>query len=148
MGYFYKQINKSKNILFVWWSRNKHISNDDLLLSEKLLKEKFPDKNINLLILEHKDIKTFETEYISSNILKIKYDNISYKQNPKWNETMGNEKNNLYVFRKLKLKLTLEQQLKQIIFFTKLLLIKFIFIKTIRHQLRNKIIEEYSHAAL
>lgn len=48
----YHQIQKSQNILTVWWSRNKHQDIDKVKESYKLLSQKFADKDISILLIE------------------------------------------------------------------------------------------------
>lgn len=48
----YHQIQKSQNILIVWWSRNKHQDIDKVKESYKLLSQKFADKDISILLIE------------------------------------------------------------------------------------------------
>ncbi|MGN0017442.1 MAG: DUF1796 family putative cysteine peptidase [Candidatus Gastranaerophilaceae bacterium] len=99
----YGEIEKSNKILFVWWSRDKHLDTniiekayDDLLL-------KFPNKNINILIIEYGSTEK-NVELKNKHILKMQYDNISYKLDPTWSIVMGQEENNMNVFLNIKLK--------------------------------------------
>lgn len=97
----YSQIEKAGSILFVWWSRNKHQSKDAVISCFKQLKTKFNNKNIYLLLIKFSETEEQYT-YEDRHILIVRYDNISYKHNPKWTEVMGNENNNSKIFSEIK----------------------------------------------
>ena len=64
---FYEAIANSKNVLFVWWSRDKIIPQETLLDAQRKLSEKF-GKNIKLLIFEHLENADLMYENVSESI--------------------------------------------------------------------------------
>ncbi len=144
----YTHIETGENILFVWWSRDKHLENDNLINAYEKLSKKFKNKSIYLLIIEYKN--TDEPEYlqINNNVLKVSYDNISFESNPQWNKVLGNEKNNNKIFSQIKRKYTFKQKLNLILIKFILLCVNLIPIKTKRKHLRKEIHRLFSHAKL
>lgn len=103
---FYRGINDSNRILFVWWSRENHTSKDELLEHYARLQDKFQSKDINLLILESMDIKGFEYEEVHQQILRV-----SYKVASDLDIAMGSENPNLCVFSKIKFNFSFKKRL-------------------------------------
>lgn len=68
----------------------------------------------------------------------LQYDNISYKHNPNFNETMGNETNNNAIFSQILRKKKPKDYAKKFLFQIGLFFIKFIPFKKFRHALRAK----------
>lgn len=84
----YSNIAKSNKILFIWLSRDKVLSDDLIIGYSSKLKQKFADRNVEVLILENNPRKTREDFVINDYARKISYnafDNIS--------DTMGNKNN-------------------------------------------------------
>lgn len=48
----YRQIQSAQDILIVWWSRDKHQDIDKVKQSHALLLQKFPSKNISMILIE------------------------------------------------------------------------------------------------
>lgn len=137
---FYNNINKSKDILFVFWGRSDVINNEQLKEYYKKLNNKFQNQNIYLLILENiPNQNDFIEEHISDNIIKIKYDMTSYDLNKPQNACTGNVSLNDKIFKQLKLKKTLLTRLKSIYFY---ICVKFpamfIPIKSVRRNFKEK----------
>ena len=144
----YSHIETSENILFVWWSRDKHLENDNLTNAYEKLSKKFKNKSIYLLIIEYKDTNIPEYLYINNNILKVSLDNTSFKLNPKWNEVLGNETNNNKIFCQIKRKYNVSQYCNIILIKILLIFANLIPIKTQRRHLRKEIHRLFSHAKL
>ena len=137
---FYKHINNSKNILFVFWGRTDFIDNEKLIEYYQLLKNKFKNQNIYLLILENTPQQNeFIYNNISEFVLKIKYDMTSYDLNKPENACAGNVSLNDKIFKMLRIKKSISTNVKNICFY---LLVKFpsifIFKKQIRRNFREK----------
>ena len=137
---FYKHINNSKNILFVFWGRTDFIDNEKLKVYHQQLNNKFQNQNIYLLILENTpNQNNFIYDNISENILKIKYNMTSYDINKPQNACARNVLLNDKIFKQLKLKKSIYTYLRNICFY---LLVKFpsIFIhkKQTRRNFREK----------
>ena len=114
---FYKHIQKSKNILFVFWGRTDFIDNEKLKEYHKLLKNKFQNQNIYLLILENTPKqKEFIYNNISDFVLKIKYDMTSYDLNKPENACAGNVSLNDKIFKQLKVKKSISTYLRNSFF--------------------------------
>ena len=132
----YKEIDSSKNILFVWWSRDKHQDENVIVESYQKLKETFKNKEIHLLLIEPSDNQT--SKYLCDGYVLIEsYDNISYKHNPKWNETMGNEENNIKLFSQIKKVRTLDWYFRIFIFKFVKIFISLIPNRELRHTLKD-----------
>lgn len=132
----YEVIENSKNVLFVWWSRNKHQDENCIINSYEKLKTKFQNKNVYLLIIESSD--SFSIKNLCNNHVIIKrYDNISYKHNFKWNEVMGNEENNTKVFSKIKKVRTINWYIKNLIYKILKALINLFPNKKLRHKFKE-----------
>ena len=144
----YSHIETSENILFVWWSRDKHLENDNLKNAYEKLSKKFKNKSIYLLIIEYKDTNIPEYLYINNNILKVSFDNTSFKLNTKWNEVLGNETNNNKIFCQIKRKYNVSQYCNIILIKILLIFANLIPIKTQRKHLRKEIHRVFSHAKL
>mgnify|MGYP002518438945 CR=1 FL=1 len=137
----YQQIQDSQNILIVWWSRDKHQDIDKVKESYALLSQKFATKNISMLLIESgKESQQFYPLNANGGggLMLLQYDNTSFKHNPNYTETMGNEANNNAVFAKIKRKKKCKDYVKLVIFHTLKLLINLIPLKKARHSLRNK----------
>lgn len=132
----YKTIETSEKILFVWWSRDKHINQESIMNAYERLITKFKNKEIYLLIIEKSNEES--KIYMADNyILLLKYDNTSFKHNPKWNETMGNEKNNAKFFSQIKKVRTLDWYLRIFIFKFVKVFIELIPNRELRHSLKK-----------
>lgn len=143
----YEQISNSENILFVWWSRNKHQNTDIVQEYYTKLCQKFPSKSVYLLIIEFGENE--ENIYLENNhILISRYDNISYKHNKNWNETTGNFANNMKMFSKINMNRTLKWKLKYILYCFEKIFIEIIPVKKIRADLRHKLKARYYKEAL
>ena len=134
----YKRINYSKNILFVWWSRNKHQDIELLKTYYKKLSQKFSSSSIYLLLIEFSEKE--ENIFLEDNhILVSRYDNISYKHNNEWNETLGNETNNLKLFKQIKMNRKLGWYIKYLVYHLFKILIELIPVKKVRKELRHNL---------
>ena len=135
---FYRQIDKSNNILFVWWSRDKIQPKDIIENGYEKLISKFKDKNVYILLIEYSP--EYKEVYLKDkHVLAVQYDNISYQANPKWNETMGNEENNTKLFKNIKRIRSIKNL--AVFFVWKILkfFISLIPIKNIRNNIKEKI---------
>ncbi len=94
----YQTINIAERILFVWLSRDKKISNNSILAAYDQLSQKFPQKQLFLLVLENGENNT---EILSDYILKLTYDNASFSDPAL--EWQGNKEKNDDVFSQIKL---------------------------------------------
>lgn len=136
----YKTIDNSERILFVWWSRYKHQDEKIIINSYEKLKEKFKNKEIHLLLIEPSDNHT--SKYLCDGFVLIEsYDNISYKHNQKWNETMGNEENNTKLFSQIKKVRTLDWHLRNFIF----KFVKFFIGLLPNREMRHKLKDSWSY---
>lgn len=136
----YRQIQSAQDILIVWWSRDKHQDIDKVKNSHAILSQKFPSKNISMLLIEF-GTKSHQNIYNPNGggqIILLQYDNIPYKHNPNYNETMGNEANNNAIFEKIKRKKKPKDYFKQIVFYAVQFFINLIPLKKARHKLRAK----------
>ena len=131
----YKLINNKKSILFVWWSRDKHISKIILEKAYNELVKKFETKQIYLLIIEP-NVRVQDFYYENGHILVKQFDNISYDKNKPSDEVMGNIENNSAVFSKIKIKMTCKDYIKYVIYLFVKLFIELIPIKSFRDKLR------------
>lgn len=136
----YKQIQSAQDILIVWWSRDKHQDIDKVKQSHAILSQKFPSKTISILLVEFSTESNQNIYNLNGGgqIMLLQYDNISYKHNPNYNETMGNEANNNAVFEKIKRKKKPKDYCKQIVFYMVKFVINLIPFKKARHKLRTK----------
>lgn len=120
----FQEIDKANFILFVCFTREKLIGKDDLLMHHAKLQDKFKTKDINLLIIEKKEINGFEYDEINDSILKISYQSmldssairaytkdISIKCDAEKASIilMSNKKANQYIFSKIKFNYTNKQ---------------------------------------
>lgn len=143
----YAQISNAENILFVWWSRDKHQSLENIEKYYKNFVRKFPSKSIYLLIIEYNEVE--EDKSLEDNhIIILRYDNISYKQNKHWNEVLGNLTNNLNVFSKIKMNRSIKWHLKFLCYKLLKLLINIVPIKEKRTQLRSELNIKFYKEAL
>ena len=143
----YDLIFKSKSVLFVWWSRDKHTSSDEAATCFKKLKNKFKGKDVYMLVVEYE--KTPTEQYLENNHLLIsRFDNISYKQNPKWTETMGNESNNIRLFEKIRKKRSLKQNIGIMLFFVLKFFVSLLPNKKLRHAYKKKLRIKFYNAKL
>lgn len=143
----YEQVSNSETILFVWWSRNKYQNEETVKDYYKRLIQKFPSKSIYLLLVEYSDDE--QNIYLEDgHILISKFDNISYKHNPAWNETSGNLKNNLKLFSQIKMNRTLKWYIKYFMYCFEKIFIEIIPVKKIRTDLRHKLKARYYKEAL
>ena len=143
----YEQISNSGKILFVWWSRNNHQNEETVIDYYKKLTQKFPAKSIYLLLIEYSK----EDENITlqdGHIIISKFDNISYKHNPAWNETTGNLKNNLKVFSQIKMNRNLNWYIKYTMYLSVKILVEIIPVKSTRTDLRHKLKAKFYKEAL
>lgn len=101
--YLYQGIEESADILFVWWGRTKQLDEGIIINSWEKINEKFKDKNIYFLLIEPSE-KYIEKLFCNNHVLLIQYDNYSWEHNPHWNQTMGNETNNMKIFSQIKKK--------------------------------------------
>lgn len=140
---FYYNINNNKNILFIWWSRDKIISNDILINSYNKLQNKFKLNNINLLIFENNfDKCDIEYNHINDNILKV-ISNFAFYKNEK-DITIGNKIQSNKVFSQIKLKIILWKYiLNNIIkYFCYIFCSILFFNKQLRRSIRSKLINK------
>ncbi len=113
----YKHIGMHKRILFVYWGRLDVVENEDLKVYKRQIDEKFPNKDISFLILENKsDEVNFVEEHIQKDIIKVKYDLVSYEKNFPEKEWAGNVKLNDKLFSKLTLNISMKEKINKLIF--------------------------------
>ena len=134
----YKQISDSKNVLFVWWSRSKHQSIELVQDYYTKLSQRFPSNSVYLLIIESSENE--ENIFLEDNhILISRFDNTSYKHNKRWNETMGNESNNLRIFSQIKMNKSLKWYIKYLFYYIFKIFIEIIPIRSVREKLRHNL---------
>lgn len=138
----YQSISDSKNILFVWWSRDKQQDESLIIDSYQKLKDKFRNKNIYLLLIEPSE-DYMEKVLCDGQVSIIRYDNISYKHNPQWNETMGNEINNMNIFSKIQKARSVIGYLKMFFYKIAKIFVNLIPNRKIRHKLRDRLIYHF-----
>ncbi len=116
---FYKKIEKSKKILFVWFGRSEDEdpTNEDLIEYKTMLDKKFPNKNIYILALKNKTgQKKFIEEHIQPEIIRVSYDTLTYDTLFPEKECVGNVALNDKLFAKLSLKVSKEEKIKKIMY--------------------------------
>lgn len=133
---FYQKIEESTDILFVWWSRDKHQEESIIINAYKKVQNKFINKNIYFLLIEPSETY-IEKTFCNNHVLLIKCDNYSYKHNAKWNETMGNETNNMKIFSQIKKKRFLKWYLLMAVYKFVKIFINLIPNRNVRHHLKN-----------
>ncbi|OGI23231.1 MAG: hypothetical protein A2287_07765 [Candidatus Melainabacteria bacterium RIFOXYA12_FULL_32_12] len=118
----YKHIAEAQTILIVWLSRDKFIDENRLKVAYEKIDSKFPDKNIDFLILENdSNRKPNECECVSvtDNIKKYVYDNASYDYSNPMAECMGNIEQTSKIFdnykMNVKLKVLIENKIKMVL---------------------------------
>ena len=84
----------------------------------------------------------------NNHILITRYDNISHEHNKHWNETMGNETNNLKVFSQIKMKRSLNWYIKYIFYCLFKIFIEIIPNKQIRKKLKYNLKMKFYKEAL
>lgn len=142
----YSEIDRASNILLVWWSRESKHSEQNFISAYDNIKKHFTSKNIFLLAIEYgKDKKVLLG---NGHILLLNYDNISYKHNKMWNETMGNEDNNNLVFKHIKLRRTFYYHYKQAIYKFVLFFVNLLPTHELRAKYRLKLRQYMFHAKL
>ena len=143
----YEQISTSQNILFVWWSRDKRQDINIIKNYYLKLSQKFASKSVYLLLVEYGEKE--ENIFLENNhVLISRYDNISYKHNKNWNETTGNEKNNLKLFSQIKMNRSFTWHIKHLLFCLINLFISLVPIKHLRRNLRHKLKYKFYKEAL
>lgn len=103
----YNDINEAKNILIVWYSRDKILSDDRLKIAHEKLKNKFKNKEITLVILENDIDQLYNKIFcknISPNIIKYIYDNASSMSTNPIDICKGNVELNNLIFSQFKIK--------------------------------------------
>lgn len=109
----YNQIDKAQNILCVWFSRTVHLNNEQILSAHQKLSQKFPNKNIQFLIIENDESQAdIKEEIIEGYAFKYTYNMFSSDTSSALSVVKGNTKLGNKVFRKFKLKLSLLQKIK------------------------------------
>lgn len=136
----YKQIKSAKNILIVWWSRDKHQDIDKVIKSCEMLSQKFNSQNLYMLLIENaaQEQSAFAKCKWGGGVMFFQYDNTSFQHNPNYNEVMGNEANNAAVFCLIQKNKNYKHHIKAITFSTVKFFINLIPIKSTRHTLRKK----------
>ena len=101
----YRKIKSGKDILFVWYSKDKILENKLIMDSYRRLAEKFKKQNIHLLVFEN-DSNRDDIFYLGldKNVLKVISDFASYDKSDPFNEVMGNVQRNGEVFSQIKFK--------------------------------------------
>lgn len=137
----YQQIQSAQDILICWWSRDKHQDIDKVKASCTRLSQKFAGKNISMLLIESgKESQQFYPLNANGGggIMLLQYDNTSFKHNPNYNATMGNEANNNAIFEKIERKKKSKDYAKLAIFYIVNFFINFAPLKKSRRRLRDK----------
>lgn len=129
----YKNIEKCKKVLFVWWSRDKRVDVDTILESQKILSDSF-HKPIYLLVFENsKQIGEPELSYLSEFVVVCQADLVGGIST-----TMGNERVSLPVFNMIKKKGVMWQKIKFFVLkYTIRMLVVFIPVKKWRKDTRS-----------
>ncbi len=144
---FYEQILNSKNVLFVWWSRNKHQNLDTINDYYVKLSQKFPNNSIYLLLIEYRENE--EKIFLANkHVIISRYDNISFEHNKNWNETTGNEINNLEIFSQIKMNRSLHWRIKYLFYCILKIFIEIIPFKSIKRKLKRKLKTKFYKVAL
>lgn len=115
----YKLIDKSKNILFIWFSRDKVLSDDTLKNALSRLNNKFLNKNINIAVLENNfnhNSSDIEKKHINDNIIKYIYNIESDDKSTPLAACMGNTELSTLIFRKYHIKNLWFYKLQKIIY--------------------------------
>ena len=143
----YEQISNKKTILFVWWSRDKHQNIGQVQESYRKLCQKFSAQSVYLLLIEYAQEE--EKVFLANNhILISRFDNVSYKHNKNWNETTGNETNNVKIFSQIKISRTLGWYIKYTLYRFLKLLVAIIPIKNVRKKMRHELNAKFYKEAL
>lgn len=129
----YKNIEKCKKVLFVWWSRDKRVDVDTILESQKILSDSF-HKPIYLPVFENsKQIGEPELSYLSEFVVVCQADLVGGIST-----TMGNERVSLPVFNMIKKKGVMWQKIKFFVLkYTIRMLVVFIPVKKWRKDTRS-----------
>ena len=143
----YSEIKNSQKILFVWLSHRTLHSPEDFIKEYNTLQNKFASKDIYLLIIENSpEYKVIRLE--DNHILIINQDTISNDKKHHYDQTMGNKTNNLRIFKKIKLKISLIAKIKRIIYIICKNIVSLIPNKKIRNQLKQNLNMYFYHAKL
>lgn len=109
----YSMIMKSKKVLFVWWSRDKHLDMNHVQNQFNKLQEKFQNSELFLLIIEDKEEENQQEKslYSDGHIIHIK----DYLMGPnKHGSTMGIEATSNAIFKQIKYNGSIKNKIKNI----------------------------------
>lgn len=133
----YQKINQAKKVLFVWFSRDKVLSNQQLTDALSKLTNKFSNTDVNLLVLENNFDKTCneirKTE-ISKNITKYSFNITTNNFDNALDECMGNKELAYQIFNQYRISSSNFVFAKM-----KKILINLIPSKQKRHELRERV---------
>lgn len=104
---FYTKVNNSKNVLFVWLSRDKILQDNVIIEAYKMLNDKFTNSNISLMIIENNyeyDLPEYFVVDEKLNILKVQCDIATFNKSKPEEEYLGNQSNLKTIFSNMKLK--------------------------------------------
>ncbi len=142
---FYKNIQSAQNVLFVWRSKNEHLSSEKILQGYKTLCKVFPRTEIYLLIIENDTSlkKIIKTEVLETNIRKISADITIPKATDAYLLAKGNKQINDKIFSQIKCK-------KEPFSFANWFMKKYIkvFCMLIRPAQKRKLIKSYLQSQL
>ena len=100
----YKRIEKSKNILFVWFSPRIHLKDEEIIAGQQKLAQYFAPRHINLLIIEDDKTATQITEtHLSDTVTKITYNMFSPIPEAPVSTVLGNLASGTQIFQQYQL---------------------------------------------
>lgn len=136
---FYDNIKNKNRVLLVWFSHYHHTTDEQWRQFSQRLCDKM-NKNIDILVIEHRNNQTMPVmQHISNNITRYYLHTIAYDKNGNIT-TLGNEKLCDSIFKKIAIRITPKNKVKYIYKNTMLYgICKFLPIKSLRHKWRNRL---------
>jgi len=131
----YEQIEKSDKILFVWFGWSNFPDAQVVKSCYQRLSEKFKNKSVYLLVIEHSEDIEEMSYFENKHILITKYKSLLTGNN----ETMGCEKNNAKIFSQIKMNRNFKWYLKLYLYFFIKIFVEIIPFKEFRIKQRQKL---------
>lgn len=138
----YQTIESAHRVLFVWWSRDKHHTPQEIESYYAILSKKFNNCDVFMLAMEFAQNKSIA--YYHNNHILIINDKIV----DDINITMGDAKINNKYFAKIKKKRTLHERTSYALYKTLKFLSCLIFVRSVRHRFKDYIKMKLLHAKL
>ena len=135
---FYNLAENSNKILFVWWDRSNKIESDTIIESYKRLSNKFPKKDVYLLLIFYSEIEN-HTSLENEHIYIAKYNNLYNIKDHSYNDTLGNTLNNYRLFKKIRKQRSPYYIFKYFLFYLFKVLVVLIPFRETQSKLRQKI---------